>query len=178
MGSCPLVAKMTAPGQPQTGPLPESPENTERRALWRTGLGQLPTGSFYLGTRHSPSLQCRLLRGRGPPFWDLNSAAWDPHILTLTVGVMLRDVPFSLTPTFPHHHLEGTRGPNGQRGRGAFCTKIRRRERGGVLGYWVASLGNRSVIGRPTPTSVPGTLTEEASHPQEIGGSTRALAPN
>ena len=44
-------------------PNEESPENTERRALWRTGLGQLPTGSFYLGTRHSPSLQCRLLRG-------------------------------------------------------------------------------------------------------------------
>ena len=153
---------MTAPGQPQTGPLPVSPENIEQRARWRTELGQLPTGSFYLGTRRSPSLQCPLLRRHGPPFWDLHSGAWGPHILTLTVGMALRDVPFSLPPPRIHISLwrvpedptvreaEGHSAPRSGGGRGEACWGARR----------AASPANGSVrTAQPQPLSRAHSLT-------------------
>ena len=173
---------MTAPGQPQTGPLPVSPENIEQRARWRTGLGQLPTGSFYLGTRRSPSLQCPLLRRHGPPFWDLHSGAWGPHILTLTVGMALRDVPFSLPP--PRIHISIWRVPEDPTVREARGTLRRDPEagEGRHAGAQGGFFSKRVCPRRPIPTSVMGTLTHEASRPhgpaQEHGGSTRAFAPN
>lgn len=74
-----MVVKMTAPGQPQTGLLPVSPENIEQTALWPQGLGSCPRGPFIWapGAHLVSSVPCSGdmvllsgtgLRGLGPSY--------------------------------------------------------------------------------------------------------------